>query len=71
MGKQVWRTCSENENIFADIQTTLGMNFFEDCLLLVIKHLFKPKRRQIFSDTCYLITVTMHESNGPQALFFQ
>lgn len=47
------------------------MNFFEDCLLLVIKHFFKPKRCQIFSDTCCLITVTMHESNGPQALFFQ
>lgn len=47
------------------------MNFFEDCLLLVIKHFFKPKRRQIFSDTCYIITPTMHESNGPQALFFQ
>ena len=70
-GKQVWRTCSENENIFTDIQTTLGMNFFEDCLLLVIKRFFKPKSRQIFSDTFYLITVTMHESNRPQAHFFQ
>lgn len=70
-GTQVWRTCSESENIFTDIQTTLGMNFFEDCLLLASKHFFKPKGRQIFSDTCYLITVTMHESNRPQALFFQ
>ena len=70
-GKQVWRTCSESENIFTDIKTTLGINFFEDCLLLASKHFFKPESHQIFSDTCYLITVTMHESNRPQALFFQ